>query len=42
MVGDTPFDRDAARGASMWFVGLRMEGDVRVESLPEVLQLAGV
>jgi HAD superfamily hydrolase (TIGR01509 family) len=41
MVGDTPFDRDAARSAGMWFVGLRMEGDVRVEAVREVLRLVG-
>jgi phosphoglycolate phosphatase len=39
MVGDTTFDRDAARGAGMWFVGLRMEAEVSVASVGEVLQL---
>jgi phosphoglycolate phosphatase/AHBA synthesis associated protein len=41
MVGDTTFDRDAAGAAGMWFVGLRLEGDVRVESVGEVLRLVG-
>ncbi len=39
MVGDTPFDRDAARDAKIWFVGVGIEGDVRVEALSEVLDL---
>lgn len=41
MVGDTSFDRDAARGAGIWFVGVRMEGDVRVEGVGEILDLIG-
>jgi phosphoglycolate phosphatase-like HAD superfamily hydrolase len=39
MVGDTSFDREAALGAGIWFVGVRMEGDVRVEAVGEVLDL---
>jgi HAD superfamily hydrolase (TIGR01509 family) len=39
MVGDTAFDRDAARGAGMWFVGVRMDGDQRVETVGEVVRL---
>jgi phosphoglycolate phosphatase-like HAD superfamily hydrolase len=39
MVGDTAFDRDAARDAGMWFVGVRMDGDHRVESVGEVVRL---
>jgi phosphoglycolate phosphatase len=41
MVGDTTFDRDAARDAGIWFVGVRMEGDVRVEAVGEILDLIG-
>jgi beta-phosphoglucomutase-like phosphatase (HAD superfamily) len=41
MVGDTSFDRDAARGAGIWFVGVRMEGDARVEDLAQLLDLIG-
>jgi len=39
MVGDTSFDREAALGAGIWFVGVRMEGDVRVEAVGEILDL---
>ena len=41
MIGDTSFDRDAARGAGIWFVGVRMEGDARVEDLAQLLELIG-
>jgi phosphoglycolate phosphatase/AHBA synthesis associated protein len=40
MVGDSHFDRDAARAAGCWFVGLGIAGDVqisRLEELPDVL-----
>jgi beta-phosphoglucomutase-like phosphatase (HAD superfamily) len=39
MVGDTSFDREAAMGAGIWFVGVRIEGDARVEALGEILGL---
>jgi HAD superfamily hydrolase (TIGR01509 family) len=39
MVGDTAFDRDAARDAGMWFVGVRMNGDERVEAVGAILDL---
>lgn len=39
MVGDTSFDREAALCAGIWFVGVRMEGDVRVEAVGEILDL---
>jgi phosphoglycolate phosphatase/AHBA synthesis associated protein len=37
VVGDSRFDRDAARAAGVHFVGVRMDGDARVERLLEVL-----
>ena len=33
MVGDSRFDRQAARGAGVFFVGLGIDGDRRVEAL---------
>ena len=39
MVGDTSFDQEASSGAGIWFVGVRIEGDVRVESIGEILNL---
>jgi HAD superfamily hydrolase (TIGR01509 family) len=39
MVGDTGFDREAARGAGIWFVGVGIEGDARVEAVGELLHL---
>ena len=39
MVGDTAFDRDAARDARIWFVGVGVPGDARVEAVGEVLDL---
>jgi HAD superfamily hydrolase (TIGR01509 family) len=39
MVGDTTFDRDAARDARMRFVGVGMAGDFRVEAVGEILDL---
>jgi beta-phosphoglucomutase-like phosphatase (HAD superfamily) len=42
MVGDTKFDREAAAGAGIWFVGLGIEGDVRVEALSGLLALLGL
>ena len=39
VVGDSAYDRDAARAAGVVFVGVRMDGDHRVEKLSEVLAL---
>jgi len=39
VVGDSRYDRDAARAAGVRFVGLRMDGDARIERLEEVLDL---
>lgn len=39
MVGDTSFDREAARGAGIWFVGVRIEGDAQVEAVGGILDL---
>jgi phosphoglycolate phosphatase len=38
-VGDTNFDREAARRARICFAGYRIDGDVRIESLGEVVRL---
>lgn len=37
MIGDSKFDRAAARAAGVHFFGLMQEGDVRIEELPELL-----
>lgn len=39
LVGDTDYDRLAAVSAGMRFVGMRTEGDPRIEALVEVLAL---
>lgn len=39
MVGDSRFDREAARAAKVRFVGLRQEGDLRIEALGELPRL---
>jgi len=39
VVGDSRYDRDAARGAGVRFVGVRMDGDARIERLGELLDL---
>jgi HAD superfamily hydrolase (TIGR01509 family) len=36
MVGDSRFDREAAAAAGVHFVGLRMQGDVRLERLEDL------
>jgi phosphoglycolate phosphatase/AHBA synthesis associated protein len=41
MVGDSRFDREAAAAAGVYFVGLRMPGDVRLERLEELPALLG-
>jgi HAD superfamily hydrolase (TIGR01509 family) len=38
-VGDTNFDREAARRARIGFAGYRIDGDVRIESLSEIVRL---
>jgi phosphoglycolate phosphatase/AHBA synthesis associated protein len=38
-VGDTDFDREAARRARIGFAGYRIDGDVRIESLGEIVRL---
>jgi HAD superfamily hydrolase (TIGR01509 family) len=38
-VGDTNFDREAARRARIGFAGYRIDGDVRIDSLGEVVRL---
>ena len=42
LVGDTRFDREAAAAAGVRFVGLRLEGDVKLERLSDVRLLLGV
>lgn len=41
MIGDSRYDREAARGAGVSFVGYRLDGDTRVESLPALTELVG-
>jgi phosphoglycolate phosphatase/AHBA synthesis associated protein len=41
MVGDSRFDRTAAEAAGVHYVGLRMDGAMRIESLAGVLGLMG-
>jgi HAD superfamily hydrolase (TIGR01509 family) len=38
-VGDTNFDREAARRAGISFAGYRIDGDLRIESLSEIVRL---
>lgn len=38
-VGDTRYDREAAQRAGIRFVGYRIDGDDRIESLPELTNL---
>jgi len=38
-VGDTNFDREAARRARIGFAGYRIDGDMRIESLGEIARL---
>jgi HAD superfamily hydrolase (TIGR01549 family) len=37
MIGDTRYDRDAAAQAGVHFVGLRIDGDARIERLTELI-----
>ena len=39
VVGDSRYDREAARGAGVFFVGLGIDGDARIERLGELLEL---
>lgn len=39
MIGDSRFDAEAAAAAGVWFVGLRRDGDVRLEDLGDLLDL---
>jgi AHBA synthesis associated protein len=39
MVGDSRYDREAAAAANVYFVGMRITGDERVEHLTELLEL---
>ncbi len=41
VVGDSRYDRDAARAAGVFFVGFKIEGDRRVERLDEIPALVG-
>jgi phosphoglycolate phosphatase/AHBA synthesis associated protein len=41
MVGDSRYDREAARAAGVRFLGLGLEGDPRIERLEEVIALVG-
>jgi phosphoglycolate phosphatase/AHBA synthesis associated protein len=41
-VGDSRYDREAAQAAGVRFVGLGIDGEQRVESLPSLLPLFGV
>jgi len=38
VVGDSRYDRDAAGAAGVFFVGLRLDGDARIERLGELLE----
>jgi phosphoglycolate phosphatase/AHBA synthesis associated protein len=42
LVGDSRYDREAARAAGVRFVGYRIDGDVRVDQLDRLPELLGV
>jgi phosphoglycolate phosphatase/AHBA synthesis associated protein len=42
VVGDSRYDRDAARAAGVRFAGLGLEGDVQLMRLGELLGLLGL
>lgn len=39
VLGDSRYDREAARAAGAWFIGYRTEGDLRIERLNQLLDL---
>jgi phosphoglycolate phosphatase/AHBA synthesis associated protein len=41
MVGDSKYDREAAGTAGVYFLGLQLEGDRRLEHLSEITSLVG-
>jgi phosphoglycolate phosphatase/AHBA synthesis associated protein len=41
MVGDSRFDRSAARAAGVRFIGLGLEGDIRIERLTSLEEVLG-
>ncbi len=41
VVGDSRYDREAAGGAGVHFVGLRIDGDTRIESLGALHDISG-
>ncbi len=42
LVGDSRYDREAARAAGVRFVGLGLDGDARIERLGHLLELPGL
>ncbi len=42
MVGDSSYDRDAARAAGVRFIGFRCAGDAKIETLVELLPALGM
>jgi beta-phosphoglucomutase-like phosphatase (HAD superfamily) len=40
VLGDTRFDLEAAKAAAVWAVGVRIDGDDRIERLEELLEPA--
>ena len=42
MIGDSTFDRDAARGAGSPFIGLRLDGERRIERLEQLPELLAI
>jgi HAD superfamily hydrolase (TIGR01509 family) len=36
LIGDSEFDRQAAKAAGVFFVGFKMEGDARIETLGDL------
>ena len=41
MIGDSRYDREAARDAGVHFIGLRQDGDARVDRLADLARLTG-
>ena len=42
LIGDSAFDREAAAAAKVRFVGLRIDGEKRIQRLDELLELLGI